>query len=94
MSEPLSSGVRDTLEPIFAPALEALRAALDKGFHVAGESAVSLYLQAKYREIIYPIDMPGIPNIVEPAFDEAVVMVIPRGVAAAHKLVHRDPPTT
>jgi hypothetical protein len=91
VAEPLSTGARETLEQIFAPAFEAMRAGLDQGFHAVGEENVSIFLQGKYREFIYPIDMPGVPNLIEPALDEAIVMVIPKGVAAAHKLVHRDP---
>lgn len=94
MPTQLSGAAVTTLESLLLPAIEAMESGLDKAIDAVGEDVVAAYLVSYYRQKIYPIDIPIIPNVIEGMFDEGVCLAIPYGVKAVHKAIHREPPPT
>jgi hypothetical protein len=64
---------------------------LDQLVHaLGGIDAVISHVHAAYDRWVTPIDIPGIPNLIEPAVDAAAKNLIGKALRATHDAIHKD----
>lgn len=70
---------------------EQFLAHLDGLIHaLGGIDAVCAAASAAYTAYVQPLDLPGVPAMIEPAVDEALKRAIEQGLRAAHAAIHRE----
>lgn len=73
--------------------VDSALALIDNAIDQIGEDAVIAILQAKYDQYAAPLDVPFVPNALEPALvDVPIKQAIGYLVRAGHKAIHHDPP--
>ena len=64
---------------------------LDQWVHqLGGIDAVIAVVLAAYDSYVVPLDLPGIPNIIEPTVDAAAKRLLSALIRAAHDRIHKD----
>lgn len=64
---------------------------LDEWVHVLGGiDAVIASVHAAYDQFVVPLDLPGIPGLVEPMVDSAAKRLIATLLRAAHDRLHKE----
>ena len=71
--------------------LEFIGPILDQSVHaLGGIDAVISHAHAAYDKFCVPLDIPGIPDIAEPAVDAAAKALIAKALRAAHDRLHKE----
>ncbi len=81
-----------TLPPAAKAIVDAALAQLDSAIHIAGEEAIIAYLCAKYDEVLAPLNIPFVPDALEPALiDTPIKAGIAHIVRTGHAAIHVAP---
>lgn len=72
--------------------VDAALAQLDNAIHIAGEDAIIAYLAAKYDQHLAPLNIPYVPDALEPVLiDSPIKAGIAHLVRTGHAAIHKDP---
>lgn len=63
---------------------------VDSAIDAVGVEEVIRVALDLYKTHIVPLDIPLVPNILEPAVDEAIKLMIAKLIRGFHQLVHRE----